>query len=342
MVFDVAVRFNHMKKFSTGPSPQQMDEDAFLADSAYSPVDEAAALWVTRLTSGEVSAETRAAFAQWRAADPAHDAALRRFRGLWTQLERALPVPVVHPQATTVPARTERRRGPRRAWQRWAIAASLIVATVVGYQAGTQWRYDEVTAQGERRNVVLADGSTVMLSGDTALNLQLDGNARHVQLARGEAWFDVTHDAQRPFVVDAAGNRVHVLGTRFSVRRQGDAVQVVVEQGRVDGRGADGSHALLTADQRVDVSAGAVSAVATVDAHRALAWREGRLYVSDLPLADIARLIEPHVSQTVIGDAARARRFSAADLARVDAWFDALGEAESMQVDRLGPVILIR
>src|SRR3546814_13380985 len=51
--------------------------------------------------------------------------------------------------------------------------------------------------------------------------------------SRGEAYFEVKHDAGRPFVVWAGERKVTVLGTRFSVRRDGDKVRVAVVEGKV-------------------------------------------------------------------------------------------------------------
>jgi len=52
-------------------------------------------------------------------------------------------------------------------------------------------------------------------------------------LERGEAYFEVTHDDKRPFVVYAGNRRITDLGTKFSVRRDGDDVKVVVTEGKV-------------------------------------------------------------------------------------------------------------
>lgn len=59
---------------------------------------------------------------------------------------------------------------------------------------------------------------------------------RIVALLEGEAMFEVTHDAARPFMVDAGIGTVTVTGTRFDVRRDESMVEVAVESGSVDVR----------------------------------------------------------------------------------------------------------
>ncbi len=61
----------------------------------------------------------------------------------------------------------------------------------------------------------------------------MTSTVRTVTLDGGEAYFEVVHDARHPFVVLAGNRRITDLGTKFSVSREGDHVQVVVKEGRV-------------------------------------------------------------------------------------------------------------
>ncbi|MEJ1964547.1 MAG: FecR domain-containing protein [Gammaproteobacteria bacterium] len=72
-----------------------------------------------------------------------------------------------------------------------------------------------------------------MLNSSAALDVRFTGEARRVVLARGEVFFDVTHNPDLPFIVQAGSGEVRVLGTAFSVRRDGDDLLVTVERGRV-------------------------------------------------------------------------------------------------------------
>jgi transmembrane sensor len=93
---------------------------------------------------------------------------------------------------------------------------------------------DYRTDKGEQRTVNLGDGSTVMLSTDTALSVELSGRRRTVVLQRGEALFSVRHETDRPFAVLAANGTVRDIGTRFTVYRSSDRVRVAVVEGVVE------------------------------------------------------------------------------------------------------------
>lgn len=90
------------------------------------------------------------------------------------------------------------------------------------------------TVAGEQRVLRLADGSLVMLGGDTILRVQLTTAARRLLLDRGRARFEVAHEA-RPFVVFAGGGSVTARGTVFEVGMSADhRVSVRLIRGSVD------------------------------------------------------------------------------------------------------------
>jgi len=89
------------------------------------------------------------------------------------------------------------------------------------------------TQRGQQRDVRLADGSTLHLSGATSLDVTLDDHQRMVALNKGEAYFDVAHEAKRPFVVRAGDSATRVLGTAFDVDLGRGEVKLSVYRGRV-------------------------------------------------------------------------------------------------------------
>jgi len=136
------------------------------------------------------------------------------------------------------------------------ISALLLVTLGVGFWRGgglppaTAIVQHIETQRGERRVVQLADGSRVELDGATSLDIRIDARTRFVALRRGEAYFDVAHERERPFVVRAGDSRTKVLGTAFSIDLGPRAVKLVVYRGRVR-FGEDAPH-----DHAVDVPAG--------------------------------------------------------------------------------------
>jgi transmembrane sensor len=91
-----------------------------------------------------------------------------------------------------------------------------------------------VTAVGEQRTLTLEDGTDLVLNTATEINVNFDHRRRTLELIRGEVLLKVTPDSRRPFVIDAGGARVSVLGTELTVRlRDSEHVEVIVADGRV-------------------------------------------------------------------------------------------------------------
>jgi transmembrane sensor len=175
-----------------------------------------------------------------------------------------------------------------------AAAAMLVVALgVIGYRwapGGSSFQ----TAVGALTAVPLRDGSKVTLNTDSQVRIAVTEHERRINLARGEAFFEVTKDPTRPFVVVAGRCRVVAVGTQFSVWREADEVRVAVTEGRVRIEPSDavpGSN-----DPTTEVSAGSIAhagAAGVLVEHRrlgeveeTLGWRRGFLFFHDLPLSE--------------------------------------------------------
>ncbi|PPK87847.1 FecR family protein [Neolewinella xylanilytica] len=172
----------------------------------------------------------------------------------------------------------------RRRWKPWyPIAAGF--ALVVGLAALLPLRSGNdtitvVTQDGERRELALADGSTVDLEGAASITFPADfAQRRHVTL-RGEAFFDVARDTLHPFTVVTGPVITRVLGTSFTIKQKGADVVVSVVSGtvRTVAEGSDG--AILTKGQRIRYRAG-----------RPLFPNQNLILLSDTPLHETAQLL---------------------------------------------------
>jgi transmembrane sensor len=190
--------------------------------------------WAIRCLDGG-SEEERRALAAWLEEDPAHRAASAEIaaRLEWLDSFRGADLPARREAARYRPSR-HRRRAQR--WVGLALAAALVLA--LGLTAfspdgwyGSRDRY--VAARGDFQTVDLADGSRLELNTDSEVEVRLNRWQRSVTLVRGEAYFRVAHDAERPFVVIAGNGRSVDIGTEFDVYMRPDRVLVAVHEGRV-------------------------------------------------------------------------------------------------------------
>lgn len=305
------------------------------------PMLDAAADWFVRRDAGDVSAADERAFERWLATDPRHGAAYAEIERTWTAFDAVPPalVPRVGARASVV--------GPRRV-RRWAaavaVAASMLIAAVLGTDVPTRLQSDAFTATGESETVRLPDGSTAVLNTASAIAFDFTGKERRVRLLKGEAAFDVAKDPDRPFRVTAADGTATALGTVFSVRRFDDAaVAVSVTEGRVSVvYGADGNEAVLTANQRVAYGSGGLGDVSRLAPGTVDAWRRGKLVFEARPLGDVIgelnryhagaiRIIDPSVAARPVSGV-----FETGDpVAVVDALEASLGLSSLRLTDRL-------
>src|SRR5204863_2251084 len=148
------------------------------------------------------------------------------------------------------------------------------------------------TAPGETRQVILADGSHVRLNAGSRLEVRLGRRARRVEMADGEAVFDVTHDPGRPFLIDTGDREVRVVGTQFDLRQRGDAFALTVRRGLVEVRPSGAPQAPPTrvaAGQRLTHDRGAPAGqLSAAGGDDAFAWTRGQLVYTAAPLAEVA------------------------------------------------------
>jgi len=238
-----------------------------------------AAAWLLRREEDGWSAGDGAQLEAWLDADPRNRIAFYRMQFGWQKVDRLA--------ALREPGVPTRVHSSRRWWGRrgfgpgFAIAASLALGAIIVWQLGLLERHTYTTAVGARSEVPLADGTKIELNTDTRLRAEVNANSRTVWLENGEAYFDVAHDATRPFVVHGGTRDITVLGTKFSVRREGDRVEVVVVEGRVrvDDLSASPDSTMVITRGDIAVSQGVVLKVTHSEEHAVdeLSWRRGML-----------------------------------------------------------------
>ncbi|HKQ15280.1 MAG TPA: FecR domain-containing protein [Steroidobacteraceae bacterium] len=327
-----------------------------------------AAQWSLELSSGDIPAERIAQWQQWLAASETHRAAFDRILSTWSAVDRCATGTAAWPSdaevdcdaydgSVSVSAWRSRvatkRASRRRPWLTIGLAAAAAVTALAILPVIRSMQFAQPvvtvveTASGEHRDVPLSDGSIISAGAQSMLWATLARDSREVTLERGEAFFRVAKDPERPFIVKVGTTTVAAVGTAFNVRRAGDRVVVGVSEGivKVDERSA-GAHqqrtVIRTARLRVgqqlsiDASDGSAS-VQTVDAIGIAAWRKGRLQYRNEPLrsviADLARYSarEIVIANPQVADLRITGTVFAGD---VDSWLQSLETALPVRVVR--------
>jgi transmembrane sensor len=254
----------------------------------------AAGEWLARLDQDDPDPQQLAAFERWKNADPRHAAAYARLTATWQALDRVQairpnrgePVDDDYLNAAKRRAASMRRSSaPRRLWRgpRFLVplAASLLIA-LAGLWISRDLRATHTysTGIGGFQRVVLDDQSTIELNTDSEVRIAFTAGLRKVQLVRGEASFEVSHDSARPFIVSAGQTAVRAVGTEFDVNRLEGAVEVIVAQGKV----AVGSPSVLEA--KLDALP---SAIPRLSAGQSAIAGGGGIELRDLGKGDLAR-----------------------------------------------------
>lgn len=272
---------------------------------------------------------------QWQARSEAHRLAFERCTATWDDMRglslstayAALPAAVQSPQSPhSAPsgslASAALRSTAAKRRSRWAAAFAVAALLVVAFGVLFSTQRGISTSIGERRVVILDDGSRVTLNTDTRVLVDFSATQRTVSLDRGEALFEVARDVGRPFVVRAARGEVVAIGTVFSVRRTGDALAITLIEGEVavrhpatDAGQSPAQRVTIRPGERVNVDLRRPNAPARVDKPRieqVTAWKRGEAAFDDVPLdeavAEMNRYSRVHI--VLADDSLSTRRVS--------------------------------
>ncbi len=301
---------------------------------------ETAMAWHARLRDGDVDEVQRRAFEQWLQASPQHRSAFAEVQALW-QLMGELPDP------RTVAARRS-RWSP--AWLSGVAVGMAMMALLLGWRIGAidDLRADHHTHVGERRTVMLSDGSSLTLNTNSAVRIDFTDVCRCVHLLRGELYVEVQKNPQRPFEVHAGNGVARALGTAFGVSARSDGVTVSVTEGRVqvaaDNDGGTAGNAIALAGDAVHYDRhGAIDHVGD-SPEVATSWRDGKLLFGDRPLTDVVAELDRHRRGLIVlrAEVVASHRFSGVlDLDDTDRAVAMLASTTGLRVRQFTPLLTV-
>jgi transmembrane sensor len=242
--------------------------------------------WLIRLRDADEQGWQ--AFTSWLEADPAHAAAydVAALADAEADLVRPRRPTLRDPQLEQAEEPSEPKRVSRRGMMGWAAAATILLSGSYLALSGPDSTYSVETRAGERQVVALGDGSRIELNGSSRVQLDRE-RPRYARLSRGEALFDVVHDARRPFEVEAGGTLLRDMGTVFNVVAEKNRLEVAVSEGVVLYDPA-GAAERLTPGLSLRKHGEMPAEVARVPAESVGGWRQGRLIYTAAPVAQVA------------------------------------------------------
>lgn len=337
-------------------APPGRRADNVVAFPERTPIEEDAARWVVRLDERGIDEAERAEFEAWRNASPAHAEAYARMRDAWRDLDMLAAITTLD-----TAAKPRQTRNPALSPAMWGglglAAASLIAAVVIGLRMPSAppetilAQQDATTGApslyrthvGGLEHISLPDGSVVTLNTASQMEVRFSENERAIRLIDGEAFFDVAHDAERPFRVYARDGVAAAVGTAFSVRLHADSVEVIVSEGKVSFAEAEqiaAPVAFIAAGQTATFNdrLNIIETVAPNEVERRLSWTEGRLVFAGEPLSQVVADISRYTDVNFVfanDEVANMPVGGYFDVGEVDRLLDALETSFALEVERV-------
>jgi transmembrane sensor len=240
--------------------------------------------WLLRIRSENCPETERHAFNSWLEESAGHRQAYETVLAQWEWMEPF--------KAMNFPARDAalryRAKSPRRLFI-YSAAATLLLAMGLTALMPNGWLgipHTYVAEKGEHQTVTLADGSSIELNTESEVRVHFNRWQRSVEIIKGEAFFTVNHDAERPFEVRAGSGRIRDIGTAFEVYIKPQHVIVAVQEGIVEVQ-ASGKRELTAGQQLAFSNSGEFQALQAQDVAGLTAWRQGNLVFRDRRLDDV-------------------------------------------------------
>lgn len=261
--------------------------------------------------SGELSATDKEKTDQWVSASPENKKTFEEVRTIFEAFEASKQTKKYDAEKAWIDfdiwlemqkrsERTVKIRKLRTEILKYAAIVIFAVSLGIGvsyFRTAEHTELQELTFNvpyGHRSSVTLGDGTKVQLNSGSEIQVVLGhSNKRSLKLS-GEAWFEVAHDPQRPFVVETERFSVAVLGTSFNIKSYPEDIKshFYLSEGSVQLSNRLGEGLLLQPRQYVSVTDDmGFSQIMEPLEHSVTSWRDGKYYFRQETLGEIAKLI---------------------------------------------------
>lgn len=157
----------------------------------------------------------------------------------------------------------------------------------------------------EHRLIRLPDGSLVIINAGSKFNYPstFDGLAKREVYLEGQAYFDIKHNADKPFIIHTGQLETTVLGTAFNIKAwpADKDITVTVSRGKVKVRDLHQTFGAITPNQQIIYTKQkAVIVKKDVQASQYVAWKEQDLLLDNITIAEAAELLETRFKVSIL------------------------------------------
>lgn len=185
------------------------------------------------------------------------------------------------------------------------IAAILVIGALIGiiaqnYKKTEPIYYTSIAPKGSVSQMILPDNTMVYLNSGSEIKYSIEGvNKQREVFLKGEAWFQVEENKQKPFVVHTSFYDVNVLGTEFNVKAypEDDEITTTLEKGSIKITSTDNfkiqnNQVLKPGEQLVYNKQNNVIRLKEVNTKQFTAWKENKLIFINMSLKELIVLLE--------------------------------------------------
>jgi transmembrane sensor len=263
---------------------------------------------------GEVTAEERVQVEEWLAASEANRTYYTRLEQVWERSKALAYTREVDEEAAWQRFRSRIHNGqpkaavkPLGSYRWWRVAALFVLVIGAAILAYT-WLNREAPVQqlslragDQPLSDTLSDGSVVVLNKHSFITYpsEFKDETRYITL-QGEAFFTVTPDKEKPFVVQAGDITIKVVGTSFNLRSEGGETEVIVETGVV--QVSRGNKAVeLRPKEKVTVQSGDTTWVKETETEELYNYYRTREFVCDhTPLWKLVEVLNEAYNANIV------------------------------------------
>jgi transmembrane sensor len=339
--------------------------------STTSVITAEACAWIAQLETGEATHADMEAFKEWIGRSPRHGAEIKRMAQLSLSLNSLSDLAPEMTIATQAQQKSVKKRVRQPLLWAPVMAMTLVVFAFVvtmmipAPPAHTDNYYTQI---GQSKTINLPDGSLITLNTDSRIAVTFTEENRIVHLLKGEAYFDVAANKQRPFWVYTEDDRVRVVGTEFLIRYIGEKFKLLVTEGivnlapvaldltdpvneqqeKITDKALEYAALSLVAGQQIELSdphievlqPDMIALVSEKQQRQELSWQDGFHDFTDMALVDVAAEVSRYIPEQVIVKDASLKNLKFSGIFRVgesQVLFEALKQSYGLEVVRVGP-----